>query len=111
MLDLFAYERETDNALVARGRGPAGLASRHGHRGRRDLRTQYGALSYSMREDGKRVSVRVEEGLRVPPGGVALVWPGDKAPGVATVNGKPVPWEDNELRIRELPATIVIDAR
>src|SRR4029450_7445356 len=108
--DCLAYGRDLDKALVVAGGVPASWL-----RGRgievKGLRTQYGALSYSMQQEGKRVVARTEEGLRLPPGGIALVWPGSEAPGSATINDKPAPWDGNELRIRELPARIVIDAR
>ena len=110
VLDLFAYERELDSALVIAAGVPASWIRGPGIEVK-GLRTPYGALSYSIAQDGKQVSARIEEGLRVPPGGVALVWPGNEAPGAATVNGKPVSWEGNELRIRDLPANIVIEAR
>jgi len=110
VLDLFAYERELDNALVVAGGVPASWLRGTGIEVK-GLRTPYGALSYSMQQEGNRVNARIEAGLRLPPGGIALVWPGSEAPGPATVNDKPVPWDGNEIRIRELPARIVIDAR
>jgi len=110
VLDLFAYERGLDSALVVAAGVPASWLRDTGIEVK-GLRTQYGALSYSMQQEGERVIARIEEGLRLPPGGIVLVWPGSEAPGSATVNDKPAPWDGNELRIRELPARIVIDAR
>jgi hypothetical protein len=110
VLDLFAYERDLDSALVLAAGVPAGWLHGTGIEVK-GLRTQYGALSYSIQQEGTRVIARIDEGLRLPPGGIILVWPGSEAPGSATVNDKPAPWDGNELRIRELPASIVIDAR
>ncbi|HET9046159.1 MAG TPA: discoidin domain-containing protein, partial [Casimicrobiaceae bacterium] len=110
VLDLFAYERELDNALVVAGGVPASWLRGTGIEVK-GLQTQYGALGYSMQQEGKRVIARIDAGLRLPPGGIALVWPGTTAPGSTTVNDKPAQWDGNELRIRELPASIVIDAR
>jgi hypothetical protein len=107
-LDLFAYERERDDALVLAAGIPAawldgsGVAVRH-------LRTPHGRLSYSLKRDGPRVVLHVT-GDAPPPGGFAFVWPGREAPAHETrVNGKRAAWDGTELRFRELPATVVID--
>jgi hypothetical protein len=110
VLDLFAYERDLDSALVVAAGVPASWLRGTGIEVK-GLRTQYGPLSYSIQQEGTRVIARIEEGTRLPPGGIILAWPGSEAPGSATVNDKPAPWDGNELRIRELPARIVIDAR
>ena len=110
VLDLFAYERELDSALVVAAGVPASWLREPGIEVK-GLRTQYGALTYSMQQEGTSVTARIEDTLRLPPGGIVLVWPGSEAPGSATVNDKPVPWDGNELHVRELPARIVIDAR
>ena len=89
VLDLFAYEREADGALVlAAGVPPAwldgpGVAVR-------DLRTPYGPLSYAVRKQGGDVIVQVGAGLRVPPGGLVFSWQGA------------------ETRITAVPARIVL---
>jgi hypothetical protein len=106
VLDLFAYERETDRALVI-GAGvlpewldASGVAIR-------DLRTPYGPLSYSIQRRGTRVTLEVASG-RVPPGGVVFVWPGNGAPPRDTqLNGQPANWRGAELRLDTLPATVV----
>ena len=87
---------------VAAGMPPA-LASRRAGIEVEGLRTQYGALSYSMQRDGAGESACVvRRGLRVPPGGVvASCGLATRRPAHATVNGKPARWDGNELRIRE----------
>ncbi len=107
VLDLFVYEREADESLViARGIPPewlegAGVAVK-------DLRTPYGRLSYSLKTDGGRVVLDIA-GSHVPPGGLVFVWPNTQPPPRdVRVNGKDASWQGTELRIHELPATVVI---
>ena len=47
------------------------------------------ALSYALRRDGDRVTLRLASGSGMPPGGFVFVWPGDKPPRSASINGKP----------------------
>jgi hypothetical protein len=109
VLDLFAYERDTDNALVLAAGVPQRWLDGTGVAISR-LRTPYGLLGYSLRSDGGRLRLQVDRGLRLPPGGIVLSWPASGAPGVTTINGRPAQWRGNELTIRELPATVVINA-
>ena len=110
-LDLFAYERDGDHALVlAAGVPPAWL--REGGVTVKALRTPYGPLSYSLRRVGDTVVLHVSGSSRVPPGGFVLAWPGPEAvPRQGRVNGRPVRWQGSELRFHELPARVVIGAR
>jgi hypothetical protein len=108
VLDLFAYERDVDRALVLGAGIPAewlagpGIAIEH-------LRTPYGPLSYSLRKQGARVVLHVPAGSAMPPGGLVLVWPENSPPPRATrVNGKPATWRGGELRLDVLPAIAVI---
>ncbi len=109
-LDLFAYERDTDDALVlAAGVSPhwldgAGVAVSR-------LRTPYGPLSYALRNDRGRLLLHVDGGLRLPPGGIVLSWPGSGAPGLTRVNGRTATWSGSELAIGELPADVVVNVR
>jgi len=106
-LDLFAYERPDDQSLVLGAGIPrawlagSGVAV-HG------LRTSHGPLNFSMREQGGRTTIEIA-GPALPPGGVVL-HPELARPGFATVNGKRTPFHRGELRVRTLPATIVIDS-
>jgi hypothetical protein len=108
VLDLFAYEREGDQALVLAAGVPPDWLEGSGV-AVRDLRTPYGRLTYSLKKDGARVVLRVAGGSGVPPGGFVLAWPGPQPPPRNTrVNGKPAPWQGTELRIHELPATVTV---
>jgi hypothetical protein len=86
-IDMLAYEREEDDALVL----GAGIPDSWLERGVRvrGLRTIYGALNFSARRIGKRIVVEIG-GVRVPKGGIVLM-----------VGGK-------EHVIRKVPARIVL---
>jgi hypothetical protein len=107
-LDLLAYERESDQALVLAAGVPAAWAKGAGI-AVRGLRTPYGTLDYSLVESGSRVRLRIGGSLRLPPGGLAVQWPYS---GEATVNGRPAARRDaggtapGELIVRELPADV-----
>ena len=89
-LDLFAYEREADGALVLGGGIPEEWLDGRGVTVKK-LRTPYGPLSYSLKREGARVVLQVAEGLRVPPGGLVFVWRG------------------GERHLDQVPATLVIE--
>jgi hypothetical protein len=108
VLDMLAYEREADSALVI-GAGvprswvvePPGLAVR-------GLGTRWGPLAFTMRSQGAGVEVRIEEGLRVPPSGLVLRPPGEFRR--ATVDGTPATiGESGEVVVRSVPATVVFE--
>jgi hypothetical protein len=48
----------------------------------------------------------VDAGLRLPPGGLWLAWPGDDPLPQATVNGQAASWDGRMLRIPALPAQV-----
>ncbi|HQT95053.1 MAG TPA: discoidin domain-containing protein [Thermoanaerobaculaceae bacterium] len=107
-LDMLAYERDGDGALVLGAGVPAQWLTGEGIRIRR-LRTPYGELSFTMSREAGVVRVRVEAGLRVPSGGIALRPPLPPGPHVATVDGTPlVVSPSGELIVRSLPADVVI---
>jgi len=72
-IDMLAYERESDDALVLGAGVPASWLD-DGVRVR-GLRTIYGPLNFSARRDGKRIGVSIS-GVRVPRGGIVLQLPG-----------------------------------
>ena len=93
-LDLFAYERESDRALVIAAGIPAdwidgeGVAIEH-------LRTPYGMLSYTLKRDGDTMRLDVAaENMQLPKGGLVFAPPNAK-----------------EIRIRSLPAKLEVSAR
>jgi hypothetical protein len=106
-LDLFAYERPADQALVLAAGVPTewfvgdGIAVQH-------LATPFGELSYSVRQDNRGLHLVIGGGLSLPPGGLVFPWPYDASPGKVRSGKRVLEWRDRELRIRELPAEIVI---
>jgi hypothetical protein len=109
-LDMFAYVREVDDSIVLAAGIPVDWLDGEGV-AIRGLRTPQGALSYSLNRRDGVVTLEVAEGLRLPAGGVVLPWPYKDAPGVTTVNGQTAQWQDGELRILSLPASVRIEAR
>jgi hypothetical protein len=106
--DMFAYERVADRSLVlAAGLDPAWFAGRGVAIER--LRTPWGALSYSLLEEGGQLVLRIPAGQAMPPGGLVLPWPYPGKPlGMAALNGKSVNWHSGEIVIRSLPAVLSV---
>jgi hypothetical protein len=76
LLDLFAYERREDAALILAAGIPRRWLASGEPIGVRRLRTPWGELSYELRRSGEGLSVRVEALAAMPPGGVWLALPG-----------------------------------
>ena len=107
VLDLLAYARERDSSLVLGAGVP--LAWVEGGEGLRvrGLVTPYGELDFSMRLRNDSLTVRIADGLAVPPGGIAVVPP--QIPWVAAaIDGEPVALASQGLVVRRLPATVVL---
>ena len=106
--DMFAYERESDHALVlAAGLDPRWFAGESVGIAR--LRTPYGELSYRLQRQGDRLQLTIPATLRLPPGGLVFPWPYAQTPHRdAMLNGKPVAWQKGEVNIRQLPATLTM---
>ncbi len=106
--DMFAYEREDDDALVV-GAGIAddwvttapGVSITN-------LATHYGALSYTMTGTLTEVRVRIEGGVRVPRGGIALQSPLARRMASAMVDGQAAVITGAEIIVRRVPADIII---
>jgi len=107
VLDLFVYERVEDRALVLAAGVPASWIDGDGV-AIAGLDTPYGVVSYSLRQQGSRVTLDISSGSRLPPGGFVFVWPFDRAPRDARINGRLARWHNGELSIRELPARITV---
>lgn len=105
VLDMFAYQRDLDDALVV----AAGIPVDWLAKGVRieGLRTPQGRLGYALREQDQTLVLMLEAGVQPPAGGIVLPWPYvDRVPGATTVNGVPAQWRDGELRIGEVPARV-----
>jgi F5/8 type C domain len=106
-LDLFAYEREADSALVLAAGLPRQWLEGEGV-AVENLRTPYGRLNYTLHSQGRHLILKVAAGLQPPPGGLVLVWPGALPAGPTLLNGTPVSWQGTELRIYQLPAEVSV---
>jgi hypothetical protein len=71
-LDLIAYERDSDQALVLAAGVPDDWIAAPGGVAVRRLPTPWGLLEYSLTAEGGSVRLRVGEGLTVPPGGIVF---------------------------------------
>ena len=71
-LDLFAYERERDHALVVGAGVPLSWLDGSGV-SVKNLRTPYGMLGYTLRRRDERVVLHVARGSALPPGGVVYI--------------------------------------
>ena len=87
-LDLFAYDRESEKAIVV----GAGVPAEWLDAGIRiaGLETQYGPVSYSMKTEGDAVRITIDAVTAVPPGGIVVVSPLD----------------GSETVVRAVPATL-----
>ena len=107
VLDLFAYERDADHALVLAAGVPSAWLDGAGI-SVRNLRTPYGMLSYSLKKERERMELNVAAGS-LPPGHFLFIWPWKELPRSTVVNGKTASWQGNELHIGELPARVVME--
>ena len=115
VLDMFAYDREADSALVVgAGVSDAWVTSAPGVVVR-GLRTPYGTLDLAIRAEGDSARVAVGGKLAPPPGGVVVRSPLAAAPRAATVDGQPVTvlrsGTSAEVVVRRTPAVVVFRYR
>jgi len=105
ILDLLAYERDSDSTLVLVAGVPAEwLWQGVGVHG---LSTHYGALTYQVRQREGAIEVRIEALDRTPRGGVVLRLPLEAGLRFAKIDGEPA-WigNDGAMTVRRLPATV-----
>jgi hypothetical protein len=106
-LDCFAYDREADQSLVLAAGIPSNWVREDDGVTIKDLRTQYGLLSYRLVEKKGVLEARIEKTLEVPPGGLVLRPPIPSKATRVTVNGKrAVMSKDGEIIVRQLPAVV-----
>jgi hypothetical protein len=74
VLDMFAYERESDGALVIAAGIPDKWLEGDGIRVK-NLHTSYGLLSYTLSRRNGKLQLNLAPGLRKPPGGIVLGTP------------------------------------
>jgi len=107
-LDLFAYERDADHALVLAAGVPGSWLDGDGIAIER-LRTPYGMLSYTLKREAGALRLAVAgTGMRTPPGGFVFSGPGIGSTGTARIDGRRVPWKDGHIQVARVPAELVI---
>jgi hypothetical protein len=106
-LDLFAYARDDDDALVIAAGIPAQWFDGDGV-AVDGLRTPFGVLGYAAKRSDNRLRLSIAAGAS-PPGGFVLPWPGTGTPGVTSIDGRPAQWQEGELRISTAPAIVEIE--
>jgi hypothetical protein len=106
-LDLFAYARDHDDALVIAAGIPSPWFDGDGV-AVDGLRTPFGPLGYAAKRNDGRLRLTIAAGAS-PPGGFVLPWPGKGAPRAAWIDGRPVQWHDGELRVSSAPAIVEIE--
>ena len=108
VLDMMAYERESDSSLVIGAGVPERwVMERPGVTVRR-LSTHYGPLSFTMRNENGSVRVSMQAGVRIPPGGIVVYAPFERPPNAMLVNGIPGPRSaTGGVIVRSVPAEVV----
>jgi len=107
-LDLFAYDREADDALViGAGLEPAWLAQ--GDIDLRGLSTPYGTLDYRLMRNPRGWTLDLPRPLTGLRGGVRLLWPGTGPLPKAMHDGRALAFQGRELRLPDAPAVVQLD--
>ncbi|HEY6088759.1 MAG TPA: hypothetical protein VD771_03115, partial [Gemmatimonadaceae bacterium] len=107
-LDMLAFERESDSSLViGAGVRDDWVKQDPGVRVA-NLSTQYGPLSYDMRASGSAVTINLRAGIRMPPGGIVVWSPLEQPILSAWIDGVPAAVKGSEVRVRKLPATVIV---
>jgi F5/8 type C domain len=108
ILDMFAYERESDSALViGAGIPESWVREKPGVRVSR-LSTHYGRLDYTMQSVGNSVRLSIS-GVRVPPGGIVIRSPLDRPIRAANIDGRAIAFTPTETVIRSVPANVTLE--
>ncbi len=108
---MFAYERESDRALVLAGGLPLEwVQDGPGIRVKR-LPTHYGVLNYTLRRESEdSLVVRLSGDLAVPPGGIVLRPPLPRPLREVLVDGQPIQsFLANEAIVSTFPAEVVLN--
>jgi len=107
---LFAYERESDQALVLAAGLPRAWVESETGVVLKSLPTWYGTLDYHLRGDAQgELRLQLSGGLTLPPGKIVLKAPSPKPLREVYVNGKPVTgFKADEVVIGEFPAEVVL---
>jgi len=106
-LDLFAYDRESDSTLVLGAGIPERWARSTAGVAIRGLRTPYGILDLTEREQGDTAWLKISGTLRPPGSGLIARAPFPRRPRTATVNGVPATLTaGGGVIVHALPSTV-----
>ena len=103
-LDMLAYERPADEALVIMAGVPKSWVQSEGL-AVRNLRTPYGRLSYSVTVNARETVVEIGE-MPLPPNGIVIAWP-DAPPRGQSIQQGLGRWMGSELRVTGVPFRMV----
>ena len=107
VLDMFAFERESDSTLVLGAGIPEGWVTERPGVTVRRLVTHYGLLSYTIRNENGNARVSMQTGLTMPPGGIVVHSPFTRPVREMRVNGVPTPpGPAGGVVVRSLPAEV-----
>ena len=106
----YAYERESDQALVLAAGIPKAWLEGGGDVGVKRLPTWYGTLNYNLRqEEPDKLRLMLSGDLALPPGKIILKAPADRPIQSVAVNGKPVDtFTADQAVIGEFPAEVTV---
>lgn len=105
-LDFFAYERDSDQALVLAAGIPDAWLDGEGI-AMENLHTPFGQLSFRMRRDAQGLHFHADgEAFDMPPGGLVLSRRGSR--GAVVLDGLPLRSKAGDLTLRSLPVRIHI---
>ena len=105
-LDLFAFDREADGALVIGAGLKAPWLHDAGGVQVQGLSTPHGPLHYELRPQGRGWLLDLPRALMDLPGGLRLRWPDGLSLPRATHQGRELPWAGRELALPAPPARI-----
>ena len=105
VLDMFAYSRESDDALVIGAGIPADWLEGVGV-SVKGLRTPQGALAYTLKAEGDVLRLDVPAGIALPKGGLVLSLPEPWASGSVRKGAAGI--AEGEVRIMRLPTQVEI---
>ena len=106
-LDMFAWDRREDQALVLGGGLSKDWLVGQGS-AIRGLATPYGSLDFAMRGTSRRLSATIAGSAR-PPAGFVLAWPFASPLPAARIDGRPTKWRNRALHIASTGKPIRIE--
>ena len=110
-LDLFAYERPSDQAMVL-GAGITVDWLKTGRVAVKNMHTPYGILAYDIARHGKKIVFDLGGESGKPPGDWILSlppWDPASPPPRIFLNGKEIQLTAGEIHVRNAPARVIVD--